>query len=109
MKPTQGEIQVRVKLLAKKKRSVKCKAQDPPESSLPTQGKAPKLGVLVLRSSVEERGSHAKVRVRGKALPSLDEVYEEAGVQRRSSSTFGAKGSSRKVVEPPLKVLPIYV
>ena len=32
-----------------------------------------------------------------------------AGAQHRSSSTVGVKGSSRKVVEPPLKVLPISV
>ena len=32
-----------------------------------------------------------------------------AGAQRRSSSTVGVKGSSRKVAKPPLKVLPISV
>ena len=32
-----------------------------------------------------------------------------AGVQRHSSSAAGVKNSSRKVVEPPLKVLPIFV
>ena len=32
-----------------------------------------------------------------------------AGAQRRSSSVVGAKGSSRRVVEPPLKVLPISI
>ena len=32
-----------------------------------------------------------------------------AGAQRRSSSAAGAKGSSRRAVEPPLKVLPISV
>ena len=40
--------------------------------------------------------------MRGQALPSLGEVSELAGAQRRSSSTAGAKGSSRKVAEPPL-------
>ena len=30
-------------------------------------------------------------------------------MQRRSSSTVGVKGSSRKAVEPPLKVLPISI
>ena len=55
------------------------------------------------------RGSHAQIRVRGQALPSLAEVSEEAGAQRRSSSTTGAKGSSRRPVEPPLKVLPISI
>ena len=33
----------------------------------------------------------------------------EAGAQHRSSSTAGAKGSSRWATEPPLKVLPISV
>ena len=47
VKPTQGELQARVELLAKKRRSVKRKVQDPTESSLPARGKAPKLGVSV--------------------------------------------------------------
>ena len=38
---------------------------------------------------------------------SLAEVSKVAGAQRRSSSAAGVKGSSRKVAEPPLKVLPI--
>ena len=93
----------------KKRRSVKRKAQDPPKSSLPARGKDPKLGVSVPRSPVKERGSHAQVRVRGQALPSLAEVSEEASAQRRSSSAAGAKGSSRRVVELPFKVLPISI
>ena len=32
-----------------------------------------------------------------------------AGAQCRSSSAAGAEGSSRRVVEPPLKVLPIFI
>ena len=63
----------------------------------------------VPRSLVKERGLHAQARVRGQALPSLAEVSMEAGAQRRSSSTAGAKGSSRGAAEPPLKVLPISV
>ena len=47
MKQTQGELQACVELLAKKRRSVKLKAQDPPESCLPARGKVPKLGVLI--------------------------------------------------------------
>ena len=74
MKPTQGELQACVELLAKKKRRVKCKAQDPPDSSLPTRGKASKLGVFVPRSLVKERESHTQVWVRGQALPSLAKV-----------------------------------
>ena len=50
--------------------------------------------------------------MRGQALPSLAEVAEVSevvGAQRRSSSAVGAKGSSRRVSEPPLKVLPISI
>ena len=71
VKPTRGELQARVELLVKKRRSVKRKAQDPPKSSLPARGKAPRLGVPVSRSHVKKRGSHAQVRVRGQALPSF--------------------------------------
>ena len=109
VKQTRGELQARVESLAKKRRSVNRKAQDPLESSLPAQGKAPKLRVSVLRSPVKKRGSHAEVRVRGQAMPSLAEVSEEAGAQRRSFYAAGAKVSSRRAAEPPLKVLAIYV
>ena len=44
MKPTQEELQARVKSLAKKKRSVKRKARAPLESSLVIRGKVPRLG-----------------------------------------------------------------
>ena len=42
-------------------------------------------------------------------MPYLVGVSKEAGAQRHSSSTSEAKGSSRRVVGPPLKVLPISV
>ena len=45
VKPTRGELRACVELLAKKKRSVKRRAQDPHEGSLPARGKVPKLGV----------------------------------------------------------------
>ena len=45
VKPTRGELRARVELLAKKKRSVKRRAQDPSEGSLPARGKVLKLGV----------------------------------------------------------------
>ena len=106
VKPTREELQARVELLAKKRRTVKRKAQDPPESSLPARGKAPMLGTSVPPSPVKERGSHAQVRVRAQELPYFTEV---AGGQRRSSSAAGAKGSSRRAVEPPLKVFPISI
>ena len=49
VKPTRGELRACVELLAKKRRSVKCKAQDPPESSLSARGKVLNLGVSVQR------------------------------------------------------------
>ena len=36
-------------------------------------------------------------------------MFEVAGAQHRSSSTVGAKGSSRRAIEPPLKALPIFI
>ena len=42
-------------------------------------------------------------------MPSLAEVFDEAGAQRRSSSAARAKGSLRRAVGPPLKVLPISI
>ena len=42
-------------------------------------------------------------------LPSLAEVSEVAGAQHRSSSAEGAKGSSRRGAEPPLKFLYLYL
>ena len=65
VKPTHEELQAHVKLPVKKRRSVKRKAQDSPESSLLARGKASKLGASVSPSPVKERGSHAQVRVRG--------------------------------------------
>ena len=47
VKPTREELRARVEFMAKKRRSVKRKAQDPPESSLPARGKAPKMGVSI--------------------------------------------------------------
>ena len=69
VKPIREELWASVDLLAKKRRSVKRKAPDPPESSLPARGKAPKLGASVPSSPVKERGSHTQVRVRGKCFP----------------------------------------
>ena len=79
MKLTREELQAHVEFLAKKRRSVKCKAQAPPESSLPARGKTPKLEASVPPSPAKEWGSHAQVRMRGQALPSLAEVFEVAG------------------------------
>ena len=87
MKPTRGELRACVVLLAKKKRSVKLKAQDPPESSLPTRVKVPKLGVFDSRS-------RAQAQVRGQEWSSSAEVSEVMGTQCLSPSAAGVKGSS---------------
>ena len=58
VKPTREELQARVELLANKRRSVKRKAQDPPENSLPARGKTPKLGASVPPLPIQEWGSH---------------------------------------------------
>ena len=81
VKLTRGELWARVELLVKKKRSVKCKAQDPPEGSLPTRGKVPKLGVFDPRS-------HAQVLVRRLAW---------------SSSTECPRWQVRNATRPPLQ------
>ena len=72
VKPTQGELLARVELLVKKKRSVKRRAQDPPEGSLPALGKVPKLEVFDPRSSTQ-------AQVRGQEWSSSTEVSEVAG------------------------------
>ena len=102
MKLTRGELWARVELLAKKKRSLKRRDQDPQEGSLPARGKVPKLGVSDPRS-------RAQVQVRGQVWSSSAEVSEVAGAQRHSSSTVGVKGSPRKAVKLSLKVLPISI
>ena len=99
VKPTRGELRACVKLLVKKKRSVKRRAQDPPEGSLPTRGKVPKLGV-------SDPHSRAQAQVRVQEWSSSTEVSEVASTHRLSSSAAEVKGSSRKAVELPLKALP---
>ena len=42
-------------------------------------------------------------------LPSLAEVSKVADAQHHSSFAAGAKGSSRRAAEPPLKVLLISI
>ena len=102
VKPTLGELRAYVELLEKKKRSVKRKAQDPLEGSLPARDKVPKLGV-------SDSHSRAQAQVRGQEWSSLVELSEVACAQHLSSSAVGINGSSRKDVELPLKVLPISV
>ena len=102
MKPTRGELRARVELLAKKKRSVKHRAHDPPEGSLPARGKVSKLGV----SDPRLRG---QAQVRGQEWSSSAKVSKVAGAQLLSSSVARFKGSSRKATELPLKFLPISI
>ena len=99
VKPTREELQARVKLLAKKKRSVKRKAQAPPEISLTIRGKILRLGASSSLSTAKEWGSCDQVPMRDQAPPSMAEVSKVAGL----------KNPSRRIAKPPLEVLPIYV
>ena len=54
VKPTREELQARVESLEKNKRSVKHKAQAPPESSLAIQGKISRLGASSPPSTAKE-------------------------------------------------------
>ena len=71
VKSTRGELRAHVKLLAKKKRRIKRKAQDPPEGSPLARGKVSKLGVSDLCS-------HPQVQVRGQTWSSSAEVSKVA-------------------------------
>ena len=64
MKQTRGELRARVELLAKKKRSVKRRAQDPPEGSLPTRGKVSNLGIYDSARVPKLRGRSGPLRPR---------------------------------------------
>ena len=85
--------------MAKKKRSVKRKAQAPFESSLGTRGKVPRLGVPSPPSTAKGWGSSNQVPARGQAPPSLAEV----------SKVAGPKISLGRTAELSLVVLPIFV
>ena len=65
VKSTQEELQARVQSLAKKKRSVKRKAQAPPESSLTSRGKVSRLGASSPSSTAKGWGSSDQVPTRG--------------------------------------------
>ena len=65
MKPTREELQARVDSLAKKKRSIKRKAQAPPESNLVIRGKISRLGASSPPSAANERGLSNQVSTRG--------------------------------------------
>ena len=69
VKPTWEELQARVESLEKKKRSVKRKAQAPPESRLVIRGKILMLGASSPPSTAKEWGSFDQVPARGQAPP----------------------------------------
>ena len=85
--------------MAKKKRSVKRKAQAPPESSLAIRGKILRLGASSPSLTAKEWGSSDQALARGQAPPPMAEVSKAAG----------PKNPSGRRAEPPLEVLPIYV
>ena len=99
VRPTQKELQARVESLAKKKRSVKRRAQAPLESSMAIQGKVPRLGAPSPPSSTKGWGSPDQVPARGQNPPS---VVEE-------SKGGGPRISSGRSTELPLVVFPISV
>ena len=65
VKPTREEHQAQIESLAKKKRSVKRKAQSPPESSLAIRGKILRLRASSLSSTAKEWGSSDQISARG--------------------------------------------
>ena len=81
MKPSREELQGRVKLLAKKKRSSKHKVPTAPESSHAAQGKVPKLGASSLPSSIREQGSPGQFWARGRPPHPVAYVSKEIGPQ----------------------------
>ena len=85
--------------MAKKKRSVKRRAQAPLESSLAIRGKVLRLGAPSPPSTAKGWGSSNQVLARGQAPPSVAEVSQVAG----------PKISSGRSTELPLAVLPISI
>ena len=65
MRPTREELQAQVESLAKKKMSVKRRAQAPLKSSLVARGNVSRLGAPSRPSSAKERGSSDQVPARG--------------------------------------------
>ena len=85
--------------MAKKKRSVKRKAQAPPECSLAIRGKILRLGASSPSSTAKKWGSFDQIPARGQAPPPMAEVSQAAD----------PKNPSGKSAEPPLEVLAISV
>ena len=93
VKPTQEELQAQVKSLEKKKRSVKRKAQAPPESSLTIRGKILRLGAPSPPSTANEWGSFDQVLARGQAPPPIVKVSKAGG----SEKSFGEEHRTSSV------------
>ena len=109
MKPPREELQARVELLAKKKKSAKRKVLLAPESSHAVQGKVPKLGASSLPSSVREQGSPRQFWARGRPPHPVAEVSKVIGSQLRSPRAAVTMSPPGRTAEPPLDILPISV
>ena len=102
VKPTKGELLARVETLSQRSRSVKRKTLDSLEKGRLAWGKVPRLG-----TSSSSPSTHVRVQ-RQVSLPPA-EVPKALSSQPHSGSVAKAKDSSRRVVEPPLEVMPIIV
>ena len=101
-KPTKGELLDRVETLSRKSRSVKHKTLDSVEKDRPAWGKVLKLG-----ASSSSPSTH--VRIPGQVLSPPAEVPKALSSQPCSGSAAKEKGSSGRVVEQPLEVMPITI
>ena len=101
-KSTKGEFLAQVETLSWKPWSVKRKTLDSVEKDRSVSVKAPKLGASSSSSS-------AHVRMPEQALSPPAEVPKALSSHPRSGSAEKEKGSSGKVVEQPLVVMPITV
>ena len=109
MKPSREELQARVELLAKKKRSPKRKVPATPESSHAVRGKVLKLWASSSPSSVREQGLLGKFWARGRPHHLVAELSKVIGPQLRSPRAAVATSPPGRTVEPPLDILPISV
>ena len=101
-KPTKGELLAWVKALCQKPRSVKRKTSDSVEKDRPAWCKVPRLG-----ASSSSPSTH--IWTPGQMLSPPAEVFKASSSQSRSGPAAKAKGSSERVIEQPLAVMPITV
>ena len=99
MKTTREKLQARVESLAKKKRSVKRKAQAPLESSLAIRVRSRGWEHLLHHQPLKGGGFSDQVPARGRTPPSVPEL----------SKVAGSETSSGRSTELSLVVLPISV